>query len=140
MHFYELIMETILIRKFISWVKKRFFWLSCYFIRQPTDSTLSPLAVTTGSITAVIRQIPNQPIRFWVCWWMSSCVIFFCLSRMSLVEIVLKMKLLVGHGKSILIWMVVIQLFFFNYQWLKFDEKKQNDRFIFISFGNSRLL
>jgi PhoPQ-activated pathogenicity-related protein len=27
---------------------------------------MSPLAVSTSSITAVLRQVPNQPIRFWV--------------------------------------------------------------------------
>jgi hypothetical protein len=37
------------------------------FVRLPTDSAFSSLAVSTGSITAVIRQVPNQPIRFWVC-------------------------------------------------------------------------
>ncbi len=40
--------------------------LLCYFVRWPTDSMMSPWAVSSGSITAVVRQVPNQPIRFLV--------------------------------------------------------------------------
>jgi hypothetical protein len=34
--------------------------------RAPTANPMMSLAVNTGSITATIWQIPNQPFRFWV--------------------------------------------------------------------------
>ena len=35
--------------------------------RVPTSNPMTTLAVNTGSVTAYIWQIPNQPFRFWVC-------------------------------------------------------------------------
>jgi hypothetical protein len=109
------------------------------FIREPTGSSISQLAITTSSITAVVRQIPNQPIRFWVCWCDDEWIYtpFCSQSPMNLIGIVRKMRLLLGLGKSTLIWMELIRQFFFNFQWRKFV--KQKVRWL-IFIWNSRLL
>jgi hypothetical protein len=36
--------------------------------RVPTNNPMTTLAEQTGSITATIWQIPNQPFRFWACY------------------------------------------------------------------------
>ncbi len=52
-----------MIRKFIPSGRKQTHCI--IFVRLPSDSRFSSLAVSTSSITAEINQIPNQPIRFW---------------------------------------------------------------------------